>query len=140
MFVNIAWLNRDLPFDQKRLEAQLQVLLPSRQLEVYKNVSNRILFDQSSAFDKSEPFVYLTNRSNVSIEATVTEANSSLVLGERYHEPLRRTFRKMPMDYLNIDQALLLSLCVKAMKDTLGKEGLVPLALVFADYPKIYTT
>lgn len=45
----------------------------------------------------------------------------------------------MRMNYANIDQALLLSLYVKAMNDIIEPKDLVLLDLVFVEFPKIYT-
>eukprot|EP00171_Calliarthron_tuberculosum_P005792 IDg5792t1 len=82
----------------------------------------------------------LRSRANVEVQATGTESHSSLNIGERYHQPLRSTFRKMALDYPQVDKGLLLQLAVKSMNDTLGPEGIVPSSLVFGEYPKVYTT
>ncbi len=67
------------------------------------------------------------------------DAQSSLGIGERYHEPLRTNFRKMRIFYPDADKKVLLSLAVKAMKDTLGPEGLVSSSLIFGELPQIHT-
>lgn len=41
----------------------------------YTGLPNRILVDQVRSFGKSEPLFYLSNSSNVAIEATGTEAH-----------------------------------------------------------------
>jgi len=98
---------------------------------------NRILFDQGSAFAKT--FVDMAANSSVKVDHTGVEAHWSLGLAERYHQPLRQTFRKIKIDQPNADRDLALHAAVKAMNDTLGPEGLVPSALVFGDYPKVTT-
>ena len=41
--------------------------------------------------------------------------------------------------YPNVYKTLLLQMAIKAMNDTLGPEGLVPLSLVFGELPRVYT-
>ena len=45
----------------------------------------------------------------------------------------------MRIEYPQADRELLLQLPVRVMNDTLGSEGLVPSALEFGEYPKVYT-
>jgi len=59
------------------------------------------------------------------------ESHNSLGPGERYHEPLRRVFRKILDEYPKMHQDMVLRLALKACNDTLGPEGLVPSLLVF---------
>lgn len=68
------------------------------------------------------------------------EAHSSLGLGERHHEPLRATYRKMMVSHPSIEKHWALDLFVKAMNDTLGPEGIVPSVLEFGKYPQVFTT
>lgn len=72
------------------------------------------------------------------VSLTVTEAHSSLGLGERYQEPLRITFRKMTISHPNETDEYLLAFAVKAMNDTLIPKGYVPSALVFVEYPRVF--
>eukprot|EP00171_Calliarthron_tuberculosum_P022911 IDg22911t1 len=93
---------------------------------IYTGMPNRMLVDQGSAFGKSDAFISIATRSNVQVETTGIEAHNSLGLGERYHQPLRNTFRKLRIEYPTAPKELLLKLSVKSMNDTLGPEGLVP--------------
>ena len=65
------------------------------------------------------------------------EAYSSIGLGERYHQPLRQTFRNIMAAHPKNLPAGVLAASVKAMIDTLGPEGLVPSALVFGEFPPV---
>eukprot|EP00171_Calliarthron_tuberculosum_P000830 IDg830t1 len=94
-------------------------------------ITNRMLVDQGSALGKGESFASIATRSNVQVDSTGIEAQSSLGICERYHQPLRNTFRKMRIDFPRAPKELLLQLSVKAMNDTLGPEGIVPSLLVF---------
>jgi len=63
---------------------------------------------------------------NIEAKTTGTEAHSSLGLGERYHDPLRNTFRKMKVSYPDTPDDYLLFVAVKAMNDTLGPSDNTP--------------
>ena len=58
------------------------------------------------------------------------------VLG-RYNEPLRTTYRKLRISFPKMAPTLILYLCVKAMNDTIGPEGLAPSSLVFGEMPSV---
>lgn len=106
----------------------------------HTRLTNGILVDQGTQFEKREPFIYLAVRQNVQVEATETESHSSHGIGERYHNPLMNTYRKLRIGYPNADNSLLLQLSVKFMNDTMGPEGLVPSSIVFGEYLKVYKT
>ena len=104
---------------------------------IYTGLPNRMLVDQGSAFGKL--FISMGAISDVQVERTGIEAHASLGLGERYHQPLRQTYRKIRVENPTTDPDLALALSVKAMNDTLGPEGLVPSALVFGEFPPVFT-
>lgn len=68
---------------------------------------------------------------------TEIKIHNSLGLGERYHQPLRNTFRQVSLTHSHVLKAVRLMMAVKAMNDTLGPEGIVPSDLVFGEYPQI---
>ena len=104
---------------------------------IYTGLLNRMLVDQGSAFGPL--FINIGVVSNVGVDRTGIEAYSSLGLGERYHQPLRQTDRKIMVEHPSSDPALALALSVKAMNDTLSPEGLVTFALVFGEFARIFT-
>lgn len=104
---------------------------------IYTGLPQKILVDQGSQFGKI--LKTLGALRHIEIEETGTEAHSSLGLGERYHEPVRTTYRKLRLQFPKVDPEVLLRFSVKAMNDTLGPEGLFPSALVFGEYPSIRT-
>ena len=104
---------------------------------IYTGLPNRALLDQGSQF--GQLFIDIAKIHDIKVENTGIEAHSSLGLGERYHQPLHQTFRKIMADHKKTDRDLALALSVKAMNDTLGPEGLVPSALVFGEFPKLRT-
>eukprot|EP00737_Agarophyton_chilense_P000247 gb/GEZJ01000282.1/.p1 GENE.gb/GEZJ01000282.1/~~gb/GEZJ01000282.1/.p1 ORF type:complete len:768 (+),score=79.54 gb/GEZJ01000282.1/:1785-4088(+) len=87
--------------------------------------------------NSAKVFIDIAAISNVQVESTGVEAHSSLGLGERYHQPLRTTYRKIMATLPDTDREIALSCAVKSMNDTLGPEGLVPSALVFGEFPNI---
>ena len=104
---------------------------------IYTRLPNRMLVNQGSAFRKL--LISMGAVSGVQVERTGIEAHASLGLGERYHHPLRQTYRKIKAEHLATEPELALVHSVKAMNDTLGPEGLVPSAFVFGEFPKVFT-
>ena len=105
---------------------------------LYTGLPRKILVDQGSQF--GDLFISMAAASRVEVQRTGIESHNSLGLGERYHQPLRNTFRKLNVSYPNVDKQSLLNFSVKALNDTLGPEGLVPSALVFGEFPSTFTT
>lgn len=60
-------------------------------------------------------------------------------LGERYHEPVCTTLRKLAIDFPTVGANLLLQLTIKALNDTLGPERLVHSLLVCGEIPHVFT-
>ena len=104
---------------------------------IYTGLPNRMLVDQGSAFGPL--FVSIWAMSNVEVQRTGIEAHSSLGIGERYHQPLRQTYRKIMATHPTAEPDVVLALSDKAMNDTLAPEGLVPTALVLGEYPPVHT-
>ena len=104
---------------------------------VYTGLPNKIRVDQGTAFGAS--FISLTKASDVDVVRTGIESHSSMGIGERYHAPLRNTFRKLKLEYPRVKPSLLLSMSVFAMNNTLGPEGVVPSVLVFGEFPSLRT-
>lgn len=102
---------------------------------VYTGLPNSIRVDQGSQLKDS--FITIGRASGVEVNRSGVEAHNALGIGERYHHPLRNTFRKLKIAYPKVSDSTLLSMSVKAMNDTLGPEGLVPSALVFGEYPSL---
>ena len=85
-----------------------------------------MLVDQGSAFGNL--LINIGAQSNFEVQRTGIEAHSSLGIGERYHHPLRMTYRKIELEFPNVKAETLLAMSVKALKDTMGPESLVPSA------------
>ena len=94
---------------------------------------NSLCVDHGSQLKDS--FVNIGRASGVEVNRPGIESHNALGIGERYHHPLRNTFRKLDMIYPNVSDTTLLALSVKALNETLGPEGIVPSALVFGKNP-----
>lgn len=82
-------------------------------------------------------FNSIRRASGTEINQSGVESHNALGIGERYHQPLRYTFRKLKLAYPGMSDSTRLAMALKAMNDTLGPEGLVPSALVFGEYPSL---
>lgn len=91
----------------------------------------KIMVNEGSQFRKI--FVELAALHDVKVEKSGVESHNSLGVGERYHKPLRDTYRKLKLDCPSMQRQLLIVLAVKSMNGTLGPEGIVPWALFFGD-------
>ena len=100
----------------------------------YLGYPNRMRTDLGSAFT-SEKWRHYTNSCGIKLRLSGAQAHNSLGIGERYHEPLRRIYRKISIDFPNVSPQILLKIAVKAMNDTMGESGKVPSLLVFGTIP-----
>ena len=66
---------------------------------IYTGLPNRLMVDHGSALGKSIVFASLVGNSNVKLETTGIESHSSLRIGEKYHELLRNTYRRLARMY-----------------------------------------
>lgn len=101
----------------------------------YKGFPN--IFSANYGFQFRKVFAKLADVHDINVEKTGTEAHHSLEIVERYHKPLRDTYRRLKIDHPSMQRQLLLSLKVKAMNDTLGPEGTVSSGLVFGEFPSL---
>jgi hypothetical protein len=56
---------------------------------------------------------------------------------ERYYSPLRRVYQIIVVELPRIDRDTALQIVFKALNDTIGLDGLVPILLVFGAYLRI---
>ena len=65
------------------------------------------------------------------------ESHNSLGVGERYHEPLKRIYKKLKEEEPDMEPVLRLSIAVHSLNNTASPEGLIPSLLVFGSVLKI---
>ena len=104
---------------------------------VYTGLPHHVMVDEGSQFCKI--FAELSALHDVKLEQSGVQSHHSLGIGERYHKPLRDTYRKLKLDHPSMQRQVLLALAVKAMNDTLGPEGFVPSSLFFGEFPSLRT-
>ena len=92
-------------------------------------------FDDGSQF--RDAFVEVFEVHDVKWQTSGKRHHSVLRIEEKYHEPIKRTFRKLRIDNPRLKKEYLLSLAVKACNDTLGPERAVPSVLVFGEFPSL---
>ena len=104
-------------------------------LSVYTGLPDYILVHKGSQFRKT--FAELAKMHDLNLQKTPVESHNSLGTRERYHKPLRDTYRNLKIGYPKMQCQLLLALSVRAMNDILEPERTVPSALVFCEFPSL---
>ena len=102
---------------------------------IYTFLPNTLVFGDGSQC--RDTFVETCEIHDVDWQRSGTQHHSALGIGERNHEPIRHTFRKLRIDRPKLKNEFILSLAVKACNDTLGTEGVVPSALLFREFPSL---
>jgi len=54
---------------------------------------------------------------------------------ERYYIPLRRVYKIISLELEGASKELILQMAVKAINNSAGLDGLIPILLVFGAYP-----
>lgn len=106
---------------------------------LYIGHPHKIRVDQGSAFT-SVRWTRLCDNAGIECQESGIEHHNALGPGERYHDPLRRVFRKVKHEHPSLNNELALRLSVKAINDTMGPEALVPSLLVFGCLPRFPAT
>lgn len=94
-----------------------------------------VLVDQESSL--SDQFIAFRRRRKDEVFHTCVDVHSLLWIGERHHQPLWTTFRKLSISYPTVQKVTLLAMPVKVMNDILRHEGLVPSTLVLGEFPQL---
>lgn len=101
---------------------------------MYKWYPNTLLTWQRSIFTSAR-WRQLTDIQGNQRRLSGIGAHSSLGIGERYHEPIRRIYRKIQLGHPRVPPGYILCVASKAINDTIGEHGLVPSRLVFGILP-----
>jgi len=103
---------------------------------LYTGHPEKVRVDQGSAFT-SLRWTRLCDKVGIEVKESGIEHHNALGSGERYHDPLRRVFKKIRHETPELDRTIALRIAVKALNDTMGPEGLVPSLLVFGCLPRL---
>jgi hypothetical protein len=103
-------------------------------VDIYAGPLNIIVTNAGKSFVGAE-FVANARIITIEIEEVPVKAHNSIGKIERYHGPLKRAFEIISADLGNaIIPDHMLQIAVKAVNDTAGPNGLVPILLVFGTY------
>ena len=69
------------------------------------------------------------------IKSVPVEAYNLIGIIERYYSPLRRIYHIITSEILGINKDIALQMAFKAINDSAGLDGLIPMLLVFRAYP-----
>ncbi|KAI1002482.1 hypothetical protein K3495_g5721 [Podosphaera aphanis] len=107
-------------------------------IDVYNGPPEVIVHDAGTNFDSAE-FRKNANSMSVGIKCISTESHHSIGGLERYHGPLRRSFKIIDQELPDTSKKIKLQMAIKAINDTAGPNGIVPTLLVFGAYPRIHS-
>lgn len=106
---------------------------------VYLGRPNSFRTDSGSVF-MAQRWHAITSEKGIDLKISGVESHNSLDLGERYHKPLRRLYRKIRYETLKLDQHITLLLAIKAMNENVGPKGYVPTLFVFGSLSRFPAT
>jgi hypothetical protein len=75
----------------------------------------------------------------IKVKEVPIKAHNSVGQVKRYYAPLRRTYEiiQNKLENKHIDKEIMLQMAVKAINDSAGPDGIVPILLVFGAYPRL---
>jgi len=71
----------------------------------------------------------------IKVKEVPIKAYNSVKKVERYYAPLRRIYKIISLELEDASEELTLQMAVKAVNNSAGLDGLVPILLVFGAYP-----
>jgi hypothetical protein len=87
---------------------------------------------------KSSEFVANARILAIEVEEVPVEAHNSIGKIKRYHGPLKRAFEVITADLgTSLAPEYVLQMAVKAVNNTAGHDGFVPILLIFGTYPRL---
>jgi hypothetical protein len=73
----------------------------------------------------------------VSTKGVPVKAHNSIGMVERYYGPIRHVYQIIVSEIPELNKDMALQMAFKAINDSAGPDGLVPMLLVFGAYPRI---
>jgi hypothetical protein len=67
----------------------------------------------------------------------LVEAHNSISIVKRYHGPIWRVYQIIVSEIPELDKDIALQMAFKAINNSAGPDGLVPMLLVFGAYPRM---
>ena len=107
-------------------------------IDTYIGPPEYIVHDAGTNFMAKEFKQHATSMS-IQTKAVPVEAHHSIGKVERFHTPLRRSFKiiQEETEDIGVSKTAMLQMAIKAINDTAGPNGLVPTLLVFGTFPRM---
>ncbi|KAI9036277.1 uncharacterized protein KD926_002095 [Aspergillus affinis] len=105
-------------------------------IDTYLGPPDLITHDAGKNFVSKE-FKTYTKTMNISTRSIPIEVHNSIGMIERYYSLLRRAYQIIIAEIPDIDKEIALQMAFKAINDSAGPGGLVPILLVFGAYPRM---
>jgi hypothetical protein len=102
-------------------------------IDTYLGLLDLITYNASKNFISKE-FKQYASIMGINIKAVLVEAYNSISIVERYHGLLQCAYQIIIIELLDLDKDMALQMSFKAINNTVGLEGLVPMLLVFSAY------
>jgi len=71
----------------------------------------------------------------IKVKEVPIKAHNSIGKVERYYAPLCHAYKIISLELEDASEELTLQMAIKAVNDSAGPDGLVPILLVFGAYP-----
>jgi len=71
------------------------------------------------------------------VKIVPVEAYNSVGIVERYYSPVYRVYQIITSKVPSINKDVVLQIAFKAVNDSIGLDGLIPILLVYRAYPRI---
>lgn len=97
---------------------------------IFIGFNNTLRLEHESSFD-SQLFCERSAEVGMRLRFSGVKSHKSLGVWEKYHDPLRRVFKKVKEDFPRMERETVLRLALKGCNDTQRPNGLVPTILVF---------
>jgi hypothetical protein len=109
-------------------------------IDTYVGPPDIMVTDAGKNFKSSE-FVANARILAIEVEEVLIKAHNSIGKIERYHGPLKRAFEVITANLgISLAPEYVLQMAVKAVNDTAGHDGLVPIFLVFGTYSRLLSS
>jgi hypothetical protein len=105
-------------------------------IDVYQGPPDWIVHDAGTNF-MSKEFAQSARVMGSRVKPVPIEAHNSIGKTERYHALVRRAYRIIKDEVLDIGDDVVLQMAVKTVNDTAGPSGLVLTLLVYGAYPRL---
>jgi hypothetical protein len=105
-------------------------------IDTYLGPPDNIIHDTGKNFVSVE-FRQYTKSIAIQVQEVPVEAYNSIGKIKRYHAPLQQVYEIIYDEFRDTNAEISLQIAVKAINDSAGPDGIIPILLVFGAYPRI---